>query len=83
MSSTINKVEIEGYVENKLEYRVTKNNEEIAKVVVGTEGLLFSDLKKQWHTVVEQMHSTLKSHLEAEDKRYKRLREGLNKKCTK
>lgn len=60
MSSTINKVEIEGYVGSKPEYRITKHNEEIAKFVVGTEDLLFSDLKKQWHTVVVFDNTSLK-----------------------
>lgn len=60
MSSTINKVEIEGYVGSKPEYRITKYNEEIAKFVVGTEDLLFSDLKKQWHTVVVADYAALK-----------------------
>lgn len=52
MSNTLNKVEIQGYVGNSPEYRTTKQNEEVAKFVVGTEDFLFNDIKKQWHTVI-------------------------------
>lgn len=52
MSRTLNLVCIEGYVGNEPKYRYTQHNEEVATFVVGTEDLIFNEVKRQWHTIV-------------------------------
>lgn len=52
MSKTSNYVCIEGYVGSDPQYRYTPSNEEVATFVVGTEDLIFSNIRKQWHSIV-------------------------------
>jgi single-stranded DNA-binding protein len=52
MSRTENRVNIRGYVGNDPEYRVTSRGNTVAKFVVGTEDIIFNEVKLQWHNVV-------------------------------
>lgn len=52
MSRTLNHVWIEGYVGSEPKYKCTQGNEEIATFVVGTDDLIFNEVKRQWHTIV-------------------------------
>lgn len=52
MSKTENYIRIKGYVGKDPEYRTTSHGAMVANFIVGTEDLLFGEIKKQWHTIV-------------------------------
>ena len=52
MTKTENYIRIRGYVGKDPEYRLTSKGNQIAKLVLGTEDIIFNEVKKQWHNVV-------------------------------
>lgn len=52
MTQSENQVTLKGYVGNDPEYRVNNLDQTVAMFVIGTNDMLFGEVKKQWHNIV-------------------------------